>query len=382
MKRFADIIVLVWAALSLLTTSCGGGASGSGDDPLTAPELTVAKPLVGPEKGSQFVKVSASGSWTLTLSFASGVQPWAKVSPSSGKGPLTNVILSYETNASADDRTVTITLSSGGKSSSCIFTQSGGKAVVAASWLELPAMTPMDGYGFFHHKMTIGGKTERNYSFYYSYSDLVSLWVAYPLVKSHLSGTGRSDAWAYDPLLPADKQANLYKAWKESSTYSRGHQIPSADRLANYAANSATFYFTNMTPQDHTLNGGKWADFENKVRSWAKASDTLYVVTGCVVEGSTKKAHDNDGKEVTIPTGYYKAFLRYASSSSLGYGGYMAGAVYFNHSSTATAQVMSVDALEAKLGMDFFPNLETVLDQTTAAKVEAQDPKTVSWWGL
>ena len=382
MKRFTVIFILLWTALPLVISSCGGGGSGSGDDPLAAPVLTLSKPSAGPDKDSQFIKVSATGTWTISLSFQGGVQPWAKVSPSSGSGSLSNVILSYEENSSADDRVLTLTVSSGGKSSSCTFTQGGGTPVTTAPWLELPEIVTSDGYGFYHHDMTVGGKTERNYSFYYSFADRVSLWVAYPLVKAHLSGTGRSNAWGYDPLLPADRQPNLYNAWRESGTYARGHQIPSADRLPNYGANSATFYFTNMTPQDHTLNGGNWENMENKVRSWAKSSDTLYVVTGCVVKGSTKKAHDNQGKEVTVPVGYYKVFLRYAASSTIGFGGYMAGAVYFNHTSDASAQVMSVDALESKLGMDFFPNLVRVTDQTTADKVEAQDPKTVSWWGF
>ena len=56
--------------------------------------------------------------------------------------------------------------------------------------------------------------------------------------------------------------------------------------------------------------------------------------------------------------------------------------LFFDHNASATAQVMSVDALEAKLGMDFFANLPKAVGGSVADQIEAQDPKTVSWWGL
>ncbi len=403
MKRLSLISVLLCLAALALLSSCGGtGASSKGgsDDPVAAPTLVIKQPSTDYSKGSQFISVQAYGAWNISVSAS-----WVKVQPASGSGTVGNVVLSYEENTSEETRSCTLTVSSGSKSSSYTFTQGGktssggggepggdepggdepggteGGGVSQAGWLELPAMTSTPGYDFFHHKMTFGGRTERNYSFYYSYSDLVSLWVAYPLVKAHsTNASGRTNEWGFDPLIPSNKQPVLFNAYRGS--YDRGHQLPSADRTADRSMNVSTFYFTNMTPQNNTLNGGVWATLENKVRGWASSSDTLYVVTGCVVDGSTAKAYDNSGKAVTVPTGYYKAFLRYAKNSTLGFDGYMAGAVYFNHTASATGQVMSVDALETRLGMDFFPNLTAVVGQATADKIEAQDPKTVSWWGL
>ena len=40
--------------------------------------------------------------------------------------------------------------------------------------------------------------------------------------------------------------------------------------------------------------------------------------------------------------------------------------------------MMSIDDLEKKLGIDFFVNLPSDIENS----VEKQDPKTVSWWGL
>jgi endonuclease G len=141
-----------------------------------------------------------------------------------------------------------------------------------------------------------------------------------------------------------------------------------------------------MTPQiQDNFNGGIWAGLESQVRTWAKNSDTLYVVTGCVTEGSTYYALDNNGKKVTVPTGYYKAVLRYSKSTTLGFSGYMACAVYLDHKEYSAGTVsssysMSIDDLEKKLGLDLFVNLPDAIGQANADKVEAQEPSTVSWW--
>ena len=41
---------------------------------------------------------------------------------------------------------------------------------------------------------------------------------------------------------------------------------------------------------------------------------------------------------------------------------------------------MSVDDLEEKLGIDFFVNLPAKVGEDVAARIEAEDPKSVAWW--
>jgi endonuclease G len=350
--------------------------------------------------GSQFISVTATGSWTLSITYPSGATDnWASLSTTTGSGSISTIVLSYTENTETTARPLTLTLTAGSKSTSVQFSQNGksgtggggtgGGSTTSSKWLELPATNATDGYDFFTHSMTIGSTNTRNYSFYWDYTNLVARWVAYPLCNWNIgSSTGRTDAWGLDPLLSRDKQPVLFKAYASGNDgwRARGHQIPSADRLTSVASNNMTFYFTNMTPQiQDNFNGGIWANLESKVRGWAQSSDTLYVVTGCVPEGSTKYCYDNDGKKVTIPVGYYKAVLRYSKSTTLGFSGYMACAVYLDHKEYANASItssysMSIDDLEKKLGIDLFVNLPTVIGQATADKVEAQAPSTVSWW--
>ena len=384
----------IWLAMSLATVlllaaACGGGG-GNDSKKIVIPDAVVSvsfkTPSVDAAKGTQFINISASGSWKLSSS-----QTWLTVSPSEGTGNTSSVSVSYEENTGTSPRTATLTLSSSGKTATATLTQNGREVVVPSTpatspgWLELPALQTGTGIKFVSHKFASAGRSIRTYSYQWSTSDLVALWVAYPLNKGLIGSGSRTDAWAYDPQLTTTEQPTLFSAYKGG--YDRGHQIPSADRLTNLD-NQQTFYFTNMTPQLNALNGNIWATAESKVRGWSTSSDTLYVVTGCVVKGSTKKAYDNNNKAVTVPVAYYKAVLRYAKNSTLGYSGYMGLAMYFEHkaysSSTITGSdtgiVMSIDALEAKLGLDLFPNLVTAAGQSVADKVEAEDPTKVSYW--
>ena len=251
-------------------------------------------------------------------------------------------------------------------------------------WMELPETRDDDGLYFYTHDMTVGSKTLRNYSFYWDEKALVAHWVAYPL-NTALRGSGnRSEAWGLDPLLPASKQPTVTSTFRGGWT--RGHQIPSADRL-NRAANEATFYGTNMTPQEYNFNGEIWARLEGTVRGWASRCDTLYVVTGCVVKGSTETARDVDGKTIKVPVSYYKAVLAY-SKSNVANGGYRGCAVLLNHDKALAGQtvtkthpsVMSVRALEEKLGINLFVNLPEAVGASAAEAIETENPAGVSWW--
>ena len=250
-----------------------------------------------------------------------------------------------------------------------------GKKVAAANqkWLELPATSATDKQDLLIHYFPSG---KRSYAAYWDYDNLVSSWVAYPLCAGNMGTGGRTDSFALDPLLPRDKQQYNVYAYKAGNggTYDRGHQIPSADRL-DYQVNLETFFGTNMTPQDPGLNSNAWSVLEGKVRDWAQKSDTLYVVTGCSVAGSTTYVLDFDEKHITVPTGYYKALLRLSKGEYSGLG------IWFDNkpndaTSIQKSMVTSIDELEKKVGVDFFVNLPEDVQKT----VEAQNPADEPWW--
>ena len=358
-------------------------------------EVSVKTPVVDSGKGQMFVNVKCDGRWTLALTDAVDGKDvdWASLSVTSGSDNKSNVVLSYQVNASEQSRKLDIVLDDGLHWVACSVEQMGsGKQpepepdpapdieLPKTGWLELPAIDD-PGLGYYSHSFKMNGKTYRNYSFGWSQEDRVALWVAYPLCKLYTNGSaGRTNEWALDPLLGEDSAAPF---GGYAGSYARGHQLPSADRQCCYEANAQTFYGTNMTPQLNAHNEGIWADLEGRVRGWANTSDTTYVVTGVVVSPSSKKEKDSYGKSVTVPDAYFKAVLKYSKSSTLGM--WNAAAFYLEHKAysgnVGKEHSMSVDKLEEITGIDFFVNLPAKLGDDQAAAIEAADPsKSSVWW--
>lgn len=351
--------------------------------------LSVPKTSVDYKASQQFIKVTASSSWTLDVEFEGDESGWARVDKSSGSSSVSDIVLDWDENSSTEGRRCTLTLKGTGNPSAVVFAQEAGKPSKednlkpdkVPNWLELPS-TDRKGRFFFTHDMAHGSaRTVRNYSFHLDTAAKVAAWIAYPLNTALIGRGSRTDEWGLDPKVPQEYQPVIYSGFR-GGRYDRGHQLPSADRLS-HDANVTTFYGTNMTPQRNALNGSAWATLEGKVRDCSKQLDTLYVVTGADLDGVTEYALDNVGKKIAVPTGYYKVLLGYKSGGSIGAstGGYIGIAFYFEHrgygSNDLKAQSMSIKALEDKLGMDFFVNLPDKIGKDNATLVESQPD---SWW--
>lgn len=353
--------------------------------------ITLNPESAGKDAGKVSVVVRADGAWSLELDFG-GDEAWAELSHSVGTGYKSNIKLSYDANKTGASRSVYVIVSTENDAAEVRFTQTadgagpdGGTAdATSCGWMELPETKTGDGLLWGWHNMTLNGKTMRNYSFYFSAAHYLSYWVAYPLNSSLMGGSGMRDKnFYFDPLLPNSMQADLTFSYR--GNYDRGHQLPARDRSASVASNTQTFYATNMTPQRSQFNQKIWQRLEARVQSWASSinpsTDTLYVVTGCTVKGSTQSTTDCAGKKMTIPTAYYKAILRYTRSS-----GYAGCAIWLDHDTDPYRTVderdmMSIAALEEKLGIDLFVNLPAKVGDAKAAEIEAKAP-TVNTWPL
>lgn len=200
----------------------------------------------------------------------------------------------------------------------------------------------------------------RNYAICYDPANYVARWVAYPMHSYYTSGSNDSETFYQDPAFKSSEQIT---STYSGSTYNRGHQIAKAQRKVSALARQQTNYYTNMTPQNATLNGGKWATLEGKERGDWMCSDTLYVVTGCHFDNYNTTVSNNDGKVCPVPTHYFKVMLRTATgttgkavadctASELICAGY-----WVENSATATPQLMSVAEIEALTGFTFFVNV-------------------------
>ncbi|MDY6036159.1 MAG: DNA/RNA non-specific endonuclease, partial [Paludibacteraceae bacterium] len=166
---------------------------------------------------------------------------------------------------------------------------------------EMPEKVNNNNYIYVTHEATLSNRKVRNYSICFDKTKYAARWIAYPLHTCYRGSTDRSyqssQVWPYDPLIVSSYQAVGKGGY---NGYTRGHQIPSADRTATRELNEQTFYMSNMTPQAYDFNSGIWLDLENKVRGYM-CNDTIYVVTGAHWENTSRYA----GK-YPIPTHYYK----------------------------------------------------------------------------
>ncbi len=194
---------------------------------------------------------------------------------------------------------------------------------------------------------------------------LIPDWVAYELTAEDVNGeVPRASGFSMD-LYFQGKQA-----MREDYSYSgwdMGHMAPSADMKWSQSAMYESFYFTNICPQNHDLNGRDWHALENRVRSWALKYGRVWVVCGPIVnEGQYGTIGD---RNVMVPDALFKAVLRQD-----GDGTYQAIALVFKNDSSRQPLkdvLVSVDSLESLIGYDLFPNLDD--------KVEVVVESLASW---
>jgi endonuclease G, mitochondrial len=129
------------------------------------------------------------------------------------------------------------------------------------------------------------------------YPTLVKWW----LTKSKLECPGkkleRKDRFAPDPVLPVN--TNISDDYKGSGL-DRGHMCPAADNLCDPIAAIECFYFSNMSPQYHSLNAGDWKRLEVLSRDLSLANDSVLIWCGSL--GSIKKIG-----RVSVPEWCWKA---------------------------------------------------------------------------
>jgi endonuclease G len=190
------------------------------------------------------------------------------------------------------------------------------------------------------------------YTLEYNETHEQASWVAYVLTKEKTVRVAeRTNKFLSDPMVKTGSADNGDYA---KSGYDRGHLAPAADMGWSAKTMAESFYFSNMSPQVPAFNRGIWKQTEELVRTWAIAYDSLYVVTGPVLNGNLPTIGSN---HVSIPNYYYKVILDYHRPEVKAI-----GIIMPNAPSSESIQhfAVSVDSVEHLTGIDFFPLLNDV----------------------
>ena len=239
----------------------------------------------------------------------------------------------------------------------------------------LPAAVPEDLSSLMEiPALTADGRLVRHQAFVTSYNTetLIPNWVAYELTAEETGGTHTREGIEFrmDPDLKGCTQA--MREDYSGSGWTKGHLMPAADAAFSNGTMGETFYFTNICPQDETLNAGDWQYLEKRVRQWANRYGSVWVVTGPIV-GENRYGTIGD-RDVVVPDSFFKALLVRKKNGS-----YSAIAFVMDNDDERYYLrdcSMSINDLEALTGFDFFPALDDQVEEKVEGTVRLSD------WGI
>lgn len=208
-------------------------------------------------------------------------------------------------------------------------------------------------------------------------------WVSWHLDTSWLGSAPRQDDFRPDPSLPAGWYQVLATDYSGSG-FDRGHHTPSADRTSSIPDNSATFFMTNMMPQAPDNNQGPWERLESYSRTLVNAGNELYIIAGGTGTGGTGS---NGGVTMTVAGGHvavpaytWKVIIVLPVGDN--------DVARVGKSTRAIAVIMpntqgirpnnwqiyrvSVDAVEALTGYNFFSNVPVMTQSFIERRVDNQ----------
>ncbi len=209
-------------------------------------------------------------------------------------------------------------------------------------------------------------------------------WVAYQ-VKAHAplpAGPKRPSPWITDlglfarGIVPADASYQFPASMTKRPPYDRGHMCPkfTAWRMGP-DADWNTHTLVNACPQHSDLNEGIWENLERRVDAWADEFKTVWVVTGPIFAGKKPSRWLGQPGEipVAIPEAFFKIVIKTGATPTRPdvlafiYPNISIGRKATDHASYLT----SVDAIEAKTGLDFLRKLPEA-DQTVVESGKAK----------
>lgn len=184
---------------------------------------------------------------------------------------------------------------------------------------------------------------------FYSGVTRTPMWSAEHLTRQRLEDAEeitRDDSFHEESRLPQSMRAHL-SDYKKSG-FDRGHLAPNAD-MATLAQQYDSFSLANIAPQAPKNNRYIWRNLETVTRYLTKQYGETYVVTGVAFEG--KKIAQLQ-KNVLIPTHFFKAVYIPATGE--------AGVYYAPNDDTERVEVISIEQLSQRTGIDIMPAISPV----------------------
>lgn len=174
-------------------------------------------------------------------------------------------------------------------------------------------------------------------------------WVAYELTADETEGPyGRENNFDFDPS---------YEGWQadnsdyRNSGWSRGHMVPANHLKWDSSAMKESFYYTNICPQNESLNNHDWKYLENDCCRWANKYGRVYITCGPIIYAD----HETIGNgKVAVPDYFFKVVLAPVNGTYTGI-----GFIFKNEAGRHPQDyyARSIDEIEDITGINFYSSL-------------------------
>lgn len=190
-------------------------------------------------------------------------------------------------------------------------------------------------------------------------------YVAWELTNAETLGAEpRRSRFAKDPEVLGCATPDDYRG----SGYDRGHMAPAADMKWSTHAMTDCHYMTNIVPQNHNLNSGRWNSLEQKCRAWAQRDSAIIIITGPVLADRITRTIGSTN--VAVPSRFFKVvFAPYATPPRA------IGFIVPNAPVRESLQALAttVDQIEEITGFDFFCQLPDSLETKIESTLRTRD---------
>lgn len=195
----------------------------------------------------------------------------------------------------------------------------------------------------------------------YSEKDEQSEWVFYKVSSNNYNGkVSRTNDYREDPFVKTKSASpDDYKG----SGYDMGHLAPAQAMSFSFASMSESFFLSNISPQKAAFNRGVWKSLEGKVEYWSSFNDSIYVVTGPILDNPIDQIGIN---KVNVPRAFYKTLISFKNGKAKG----IAFIIPNERSNKSLySYATSIDEIEKMTDIDFYFDLE----KSVQDKVEANN---------
>lgn len=207
----------------------------------------------------------------------------------------------------------------------------------------------------------------RNDGYLLGWSDVRAgaLWVSYQLAAVDDASIGSRPSFSADwrTLWPIGTDSY------SGSGYDRGHLAPNYAIAAVHGrqAQVDTFLMSNMSPQTPELNRQLWQRLEEAVMDhFAPRFEQLQVITGPIYAEGFSNAMDRVGF-VEVPVAFYKIIVAPHPENPRALAFIMPQKVRGNE--PLDDYLVSIDEVEAKTGLNFFPDLTPAVEQALEGQI-------------